>query len=563
IDECKTAPGLLIGTPRYMSPEQARGLPIDFRTDLFSVGAVLYEMLTGQPAARGDTVSDIIAAVLVHNPEPLGKVRPSCPASLILIINRALEKDRDRRYDSAADMIADLKTVQSSVEIGGPAPPKNSRRSWTKVWVAILVLAVGSTIALLGVQSQRQVADSIAVLPLTNESGPDQQFVANGLTDSFNSDLSQVPNLKVSSHLSVSRFKSGQTDLAAIGNALKAHMLLHGGISRRGDRFRVHLELFDVATKRQIWRQEYNPIWSNLLEVQGNISKELLALLRVTVHTNTRQELEKRHDVRPEAYRLYLRGRSAMLGSGESDLDLAVLYFHRALENDGSYAAAAADLAHAYIGLADYVSPRQTMPQARQYALRAIELGGAAAEAHVALGLVKLLYDWDWKSAEYEFQYDSRLNPRGVDTFSCYLHFKDALRGTTDAAPTVAKLLARDPLSAWMNHEMSCTSYYARRYEPAAEQFARTIKISPDFQIAYANAGRVFVQLGRYPEALRALEQGLNIDPNWPMMRSELGYAQAASGDSQGARQTLRELDLLANRRYVDPFLVALIYFRL
>jgi serine/threonine protein kinase/tetratricopeptide (TPR) repeat protein len=563
IDVGKTTPGLLIGTPRYMSPEQARGLPIDFRTDLFSVGAVLYEMLTGRPSATGDTLSDIIAAVLAHNPEPLGKLRPCCPASLILIVKRALEKDRDRRYASAAGMVADLKAVQSGAEIGNPASPKTSRRYWMAASIAILVLVVASIFALLRIRSQRQIADSIAVLPLTNEGGANLQFVADGLTDSFIGDLSQIPNLKVSSHLSVSRFTDRQTDLAVIGNRLNAHMLLHGGVSQRGDRFRVHLELLDVPAKRQIWSEKYNPVWDNLLEVQGNISKEVLAMLRVRRHNSTWQELDKRHDVRPDAYRLYLRGRSAMLGSTESDLNAAVLYLHRALETDGSYAPAAADLANVYISLADYVSPKQTMPKARQYALRAIELGGASAEAHVALGLVKMLYDWDWKSAEHEFEYDSRLNPHGVDTFSCYLHFKDALRGTTDAAPTVAKLLARDPLSAWMNHEMACMSYYARRYQTAVEQFSRTIKISPDFQIAYANAGRALVQLQRYPEALRVLEQGDKIGPGWPLMVAELGYARAASGDSQGARQTLRELDALANRRYVDPFLIALIYFSL
>ena len=563
IDECKTTPGLLIGTPRYMSPEQARGLPIDFRTDLFSVGAVLYEMLTGRPAAQGDTPSDILAAVLTHYPEPLRKLRPSCPASLALVVARALEKDREKRYACAADMAADLTAVCRGVEIGSLASRKTPRRYWVAASIAILALAVISIVAVLQTVAQHQIATSIAVLPLTNESGADLQFVADGLTDSFTNDLSRIPNLKVSSRLSVSRFKDRQTDLAAIGSRLNANMLLHGGISQRGDRFRVHLELLDVPGKRRVWSEEYNPVWDNLLEVQGNISKEVLAVLRVKLHNSTRQELDKSHDVRPDAYRLYLRGRSAMLGSGESDLNAAVLYFHRALETDGSYAPAAADLANVYISLADFQSPKETMPKARQYALRAIELGGASAEAHVALGLVKLLYDWDWKSAEREFQYDSRLNPHGVDTFSCYLHFKDALRGTTDASATVAKLLARDPLSAWMNHEMACISYYSRRYERALEQFSRTIKISPDFQIAYANAGRTLTQLQRYPEALRVLEQGNKIEPGWPMMLTELGYARAAAGDSQGAQQSLKELDALASKRYVDPFLVALIYFRL
>ena len=173
------------------------------------------------------------------------------------------------------------------------------------------------------------------------------------------------------------------------------------------------------------------------------------------------------------------------------------------------------------------------------------------------------MYDWDWRAAEHKFQYDSRFNPHGVDTFSCYLHYKDALRGTDDAARTVPNLLARDPLSAWMNHELACVSYYARRYQMAVEQFSRTIKVSPDFQIAYANAGRTFVQLQRYPEALNALQQGLNIDPNSTMMLAELAYARAAAGDSQDARKTLKQLDTIAKDRYVDPVPIALLYFRL
>lgn len=563
LEECKTTPGLLVGTPRYMSPEQARGLPIDCRTDLFSLGAVLYEMLSGRPAAAGHTPSDIIAAVLACDPEPLGKLHPGCPASLIDAVNRALEKEREKRYASAAEFAADLRCIQSGIETGSSTASGTTRRYLIAAAIAIVVLAVISIFGLLRIGSRQEVADSIAVLPLTNEGGADLQFVADGLTDSFIGDLSQVPNLKVSSYLSVSRFKDRPADVAAIGNALKAHMVLHGSLSQRGDRFRVHLELIDASAKRQMWREEYSPVWSNLLEVEGNISKEVLAKLRITLHHGMIAEFDKRHDVRPEAYRLYLRGRSAMLGPTESDLNAALLYFHRALENDGTYAPAAADLAHTYIALADYVSPRQTMPKARQYALRAIELGGASAEAHVALGLVKLLYDWDWKSAAHEFQYDSRFNPHGVDTFGCYLHYKDALTGTDDAARTIAKLLARDPLSAWMNHELGCVSYYSRRYKLAVEQFSRTIKISPDFQIAYANAARSFVQLQRYPEALDALQQGLKIDPNSPMMLAELAYARAASGDSQGARKTLRQLDVIAKNRYVDPVPIALVHFRL
>lgn len=189
--------------------------------------------------------------------------------------------------------------------------------------------------------------------------------------------------------------------------------------------------------------------------------------------------------------------------------------------------------------------------------------GSAASDAHVALGLVKLLYDWDRKAAEEEFKWDSASNPRGVETFSCYLHYKHALGRSTDATAALRHLLTLDPLSTWASHEMSCASYYARQYDKAVEHFSMTVKMNPDLQIAYVVGGRAFVQQHKFREAIATLESGRKIDPSWPLLLAELAYAHAASGHRENARKILSQLDVISQRRYVDPVLVALVYLKL
>ncbi len=560
----ETTPGLIVGTPRYMSPEQARGLPVDCRTDLFSLGAVLYETLAGRPAMQGATASDIIASILTRDPEPLATLRPDCPRTLIDVISRALQKDREKRYSSATEMIADLRSVTTARTKSRNASFRNALRlNWRAVTVAAVSAALVIVLILFLRGSPNSVIDSVAVLPMVNEGGPSLQFVADGLTDSLIGDLSEIPNLKVSSRAAAFQFQHQRPDPAKAGKLLNARKVLAGGVSQRADRLLIHLELVEAKTNRRIWGERYTTIWNDLLGVEGAISGEVVRKLKVRLTRNTQEELQKRHDVRPEAYRLYLRGQSALYGPTQADLEAAVLYLHRALETDSSYGPAAVDLANAYVALADYISPREAMPKAREYALKAIELGGATSGAHAALGLVKLLYDWDWQGAAHELNWDTPLNPHGVEAFSCYLHYRDAVQRTSETEKTMASLLARDPLSAWMNHEMGCASFYARHYEKAIEQFWRTVKINPDFQIAYVNAGRTFVQQRKYREAISTLEAGRKIDPNWPLMLSELAYAHAAAGNHEVARQILTELELLARRRYVDAVPLALVYLRM
>jgi eukaryotic-like serine/threonine-protein kinase len=558
-----TNPGVIVGTPRYMSPEQALGLPVDCRTDLFSLGAVLYETLAGEPAMQGDTASDAIASTLTRDPQPLAVLRPDCPDGLIAVINKALEKSRERRYVSATEIIEDLRSVAAMSK----AEPVSRQIAGRSAWRTLIIAAATSLLLIVATFFLRRVpnsiVDSVAVLPIVNEGDPNMQFVADGLTDSFIGDFSEIPNLKVSPRATVFQFEQQQLDPARAGSLLAARKVLLGGLAQESGRLRIHLSLIETSTKQQIWSGNYAVTMDDLLEVEGRISSEVARKLAIPLAGTTSEELQKRHDVRPEAYRLYLRGDSALHGPTQADVESAVLYLHRALESDSSYAPAAVDLANAYITLADYISPREAMPKAREYALKAVDAGGAPSAAHATLGLIKLLYDWDWGGAAKELAQDPFLNPQGIETFACYLHYKDAVHRTNETERKIATLLARDPLSAWLNHEMGCSSYYARHYDRAIEQFSRTVKINPDFQIAYANAGRAFVQQKKYKEAISTLEAGRKIDPSWPLLLSELAYAQAAAGHRMIASGILSELGQLEKRRYVDAVPIALVYLRM
>jgi serine/threonine protein kinase/tetratricopeptide (TPR) repeat protein len=557
-EKFKSLPGLIVGTPRYMSPEQAKGLAVDARTDVFSLGCVLYELLTGHPAMPADMPTGVLAAILSKRPTPL---ESNCPAALARAIVRAIEKDPDKRYHTAQEMLSDLRTAKRELESSYSRPASTRRHFVTASVVALAALILVASVAVLHLRAPGESIKSIAVLPFVNEGGADLEFLADGLTDSLIGDLSQVPNLKVISRDSVFRYKGRQVDAALSGAMLKAQMVLLGRVSQRGDRLSVRLELVDVRDNHRVWGEQYNRVWADLLQMQMEISREVLSKLRLTLSGRTERQLVQRQKVSPEGYQLYLKGNFFLFQQGaESDLNSAIMYFHGALNKDPNYALAYVGLANSYVVLADYVSPKEAMPKAREYALKALEMGGAPAEAHVVLGLVKLLYDWDWLGAEREFKNDSVLNPNAVDTFSCYLHYADILGRTNESVATLTRLLVRDPMSPWDNEELACVSYYARRYDKAIAQYRRTISINPAFPPAYVNAGRAYVQKQMYPEALAELEKGRRIDPNFLLIIAELGYTWAVSGNKVAARNILEDLNRQAAHRYVDAYGIAVIY---
>jgi TolB-like protein len=400
-------------------------------------------------------------------------------------------------------------------------------------------------------------------MPFANGGGAELQYLADGLTESLIGDLSQVPGLKVISRNSVFRYK-GREDPALIGAALKAEAVLVGQLTQKGDRLSVQIELVDVRDNHRMWGERYNPVWADLLQTRVEISKEVLSKLRVTLSSAKERDLARRQKINPEAYRLYLKGLFYFRRYGDEDIRSAADCFHQALLEDPAYALAYVGLADLSVALAeDSRPPKEEMPRAREYALKALDLYGSLAEAHVALGLVKLLYDWDWQGAEREFKYDSQVNPDSLDTFSCYLHSADTLGRTGEAFAKLTRLLTRDPMSPLYNLELGCIAYYARQYNTTISQYWRTVALDPGLILAYVNVGRAYAQKQMYGEAIAELEKGRKLDSGSPVIVSELAHTLAASGKRKAARTILNELRMEASRRYVDPYLLAPVYLQL
>ncbi len=532
--ELNTARGIVVGTPRYMSPEQARGLDVDTRTDIFSVGCLLYELVSGHPTVTGATPSDVIAEILTQQPAPVESVCPDCPAALACIIRRAIKKDRDERYQTCEEMLSDLKSASREIESGVPRPPA-SRIHYRAALVSALLVLIVAVAAILYRRDLRPPLESIAIMPFVNEGGTDLQYVADGLTDSLIGDLSQVPKLKVISRNSVLRYKDREVDPVLTGAALKAQAVLVGRVGQKGDRLSVRLELVDVRDNHRLWGDSYNCVSADLIQTQADIAREVLSKLRVTLSAPIQRDLDRRRKIKPEAYRLYLQGKFYFNRLGFEEARKAIGLFHEALQVDPTYVLAYVGLANSYVGLASDMPPKEAMPRAREYALKALELDAGSSEAHVVLGLVKLLYDWDWPGAQGEFKHDSHLNPDAVGTFPCYLHSGDTMGRSNEALAELTSQLARDPLSSVNNVELVCAAYYARQYDRAISHYWRTINLDPGMPIAYANVGRAYVQKHQYSEAHRRVREGQQIGSRFAIDRIRVSLCSGGLGENGGS----------------------------
>ncbi len=548
-----TVPGLVMGTPAFMSPEQARGLPIDARSDVFSFGALFYELLAGRPAFSGATPSDIVAAVLNSTPPPVQELRAEIPESLCAIAQKCLQKSPADRYQSADALLAELKFAQAQ----GMAPARRGPRRRTLALAAVgiaVALAGGAVVYRLLPQA---AIDSVAVLPLKNEGGPDLDYIADGLTESLIGDLSQAPDLMVISRSTAFRYKGRDVDPTLVGPALGVKAILVGRVRQRENRLIATFELIDVRDGRRLWGAEYNRLFDDLAQTQQEISREVFDKLRVRLSASARRAVDKRQSVAAGAYQMLLKGAFHFDQQTEASFRRAIDYYQKAVALDSNYALAYAGLASTMVSLADTNPPRETLPQARNYALKALELDPALPEAHVALALVKLLHDWDWKGAEAEFRYDPALKPSAGETFACYLHYPDALGRAEEAAAHLLKLQSVDAGSALLANEVGCTSYYGRRYDQAISQSLKSLTLDPNYLFGYHNTGRAYAQKQMYGEAIEILEKGRAIDPDWPFIASELAYVHAATGDRNKALKMMAQLETLSKRRYVDPYLMA------
>jgi serine/threonine protein kinase/tetratricopeptide (TPR) repeat protein len=554
--------GIISGTPSYMSPEQVRGDDLDARTDIFSLGLVLYEMATGTQAFRGGTGGAIIEAVLTRPPASVCSINPHVPPRLEAIIDKALRKDRSQRYQHASDILADLQRLKRASDSGSvdrepdtqsvPASPGDPLSSASNPGSRASTQPSGSFRA----PRVSKMISSLAVLPFENVSrDPENDYLSDGITSSLINNLATVPKLRVMARSTVFRYKGREIDPQAIGRELHVRAVLTGRMMQSGGSLRIDTELVDVATGSQIWGAQFDRKPGDIFTIQDEISHEISGKLRLQLTRAEKKRLVRRHTEDPEAYRLYLQGRHHWNRWTEEGFYKAIGYFHQATQKDPGYALAYAGVADSYVllGWNSYLPPKEAFPEGKAAALRALELAPDLGEAHTDLAAVLWLHDWQWPEAQREFQRSLELSPCYPTANHYYAECLMTMGRHAEALSRMKKSLELDPLSLIINVAIGWGYYHARQYDQAIEQLLRTVELDPNYPMTHWLLGLLYRKTARYDSAIRAGEKGVQLSGGSPLMRAALAQSYAEAGGVKDAQQILDDLTKLAQHKYVAP----------
>jgi serine/threonine-protein kinase len=506
-----TREGTTMGTVAYMSPEQAKGEAVDQRTDIWSLGVVLYEMLSGVLPFKGDYEQTLIRSILQQEPERLGRLRKDLPAGLENIVFKLLSKNPTDRYQSMDELLEDLQSVAEGLQpVRAASMIFRGRILGLKkvhAYPAIAGILILAIVAWLIIFPKRGPAfDSIAVLPIENLTGdPGQEYFVDGATDELIGQLAQIGALRVISRTSVMKYKALKKPVPEIARELKVKAIVEGTVHRVGDRVRIRVELIDaLPEERNLWTQTYDRPMTDVLVMYGEMARAIAARMKVTLAPQEEMRLASARQVNPEAYEAYLKGQSHWYKLTRPDLESAMQYFDLALAKDPNYAQAYAGIASVWIGRQQqgFVPRSEAAPKAKAAAAKALELDSMLAEVHNTLAGIKTWSDWDWEGGEAEYRRAIELNPNYPEARASLSHLLSMMKRPEEAMTQIRRALELDPLNALFRAHYAMDLMYARQYDDAVAELRDTLKTSPNDLVALSTLRSAYHMKHMYAEAL-------------------------------------------------------------